>query len=79
MSRLPAELPGLVTIRLVPHTDAEAQAAVRRNDWASHGAIVRRGAQVIYRVGDHRVAALDMHRAILAELGLPPWCQPFPE
>ncbi len=77
MSRLPTELPGLVTIRLVPHTDAEAEAAVRTNDWSSHGAIVRRGSKVIYRAADHRVAALDMHRAVLAELDLPPWCQPF--
>jgi hypothetical protein len=69
VSGLPAELPGRVTIRLVPHTEAEAKAQVKANDWRSHGAIVRRGSQVVYRAGDHRVNPYDIHASIVESLG----------
>lgn len=75
MSGLETELHGQVHVRTVEHLDPEAKAAVARFDWNSHGLLIRRGARIVYKAGDHRANGYDAHVALRLELGLPLDCR----
>ena len=75
MSSLDNEFHGAVTVRTMPSTEPEAIAVVKAEGWRSHGARITRGDKVIYRAGDHRVLADEIHDSLRASLGLPYDCR----
>jgi hypothetical protein len=74
---LDREFQGTVRFRTVEHLEPEALQAVAYYGWTSHGAVAYRGQRLVYRAGDHRVNANDLHEHLRDELGLPYDCRPL--
>ena len=60
---------------MVSHLDPEAKAQIARFEWSSHGLVIFRGEEVVYRAGDHRANGYDAHVALRNALGLPLDCR----
>lgn len=75
MRGLENELHGQVKVRTVSHLEPEAQAAVERFGWQSHGLVITRGADVILTAADHRSNGYDAYAALTFELGWPLECR----
>ncbi|MBL8917399.1 MAG: hypothetical protein JNJ54_00945 [Myxococcaceae bacterium] len=77
MRVLDREFQGTVRFRTVEHLEPEAVEAVAHYGWNSHGMVAWRGLRLVYRAGDHRVNAHELHERLRDELALPYDCRPL--
>ncbi len=64
---MPAQYSGKLVVRTVEHLEQEGVAAVKTYSFKSHGLIIKRGGEVVFRQPDHRVE-LDQVRLALNRL-----------
>ncbi len=68
---LPSKYPGQLTVRTVEHLEPEVKAAVAQLGFKSHGLVMRRGGEVVFRQPDHRVEVEQVRLALERMLGPP--------
>ena len=71
MSGLPSEFGPKVRVSTVEHLAPGAPEQVRALGFESHGLVIRRGDQVVFKAADHRVRIEDVRAALRGELGGP--------
>lgn len=68
LADFPARYAQRVAVRTLLHLEPEAQKAVKRYAFDSHGLVLHAGDRLVYRAADHRVRLSDLTVAIEREL-----------
>ena len=73
MSGRPSEFGSRVQVRTVEHLAPGAAEDIRALGFESHGLVIRRAGQVVFKEADHRVRVDDVRAALRGQLqGKPP-------
>lgn len=72
---MPAMYPGRLTVRTVEHLEPEGREAVKKYNFKSHGLVITRGDEVLFRQPDHRVEVEQVRLALDRLLGSKPEAQ----